>query len=135
MPVAPNKDKSPTENINGPSTNLTNSSRPTTRTDTRRNGTTSILKEHQDIKDALEGRKFLEKHSLLCPPGEPPMCNSLSMCLHQISAMASVPKPVLNAIRAIAFMLEEMEEMQINTTVKEALDSQITEFTSDMKIL
>ena len=63
------------------------------------------------------------------------MHDSLSTCLHQISAMASVPKLVLNTIRAIAFMLEEMEETQINITVKEAFDSQITEFTSDMKIL
>ena len=27
--------------------------------------------ESQDIKDSLEGRKFLEKYSLLCPAGEP----------------------------------------------------------------
>lgn len=49
--------------------------------------------------------------------------------------MAGVQKPVLNAIRSVAFLLEEMEESQINSTVKEAFDSQITEFTSDMKLL
>jgi hypothetical protein len=49
--------------------------------------------------------------------------------------MAGIQKPVLNAIRSIAFLLEEMEETQINLTVKEAFDSQTTEFTSDMKIL
>ena len=32
-------------------------------------------------------------------------------------------------------MLDEMEDTQINLTVKEAFDSQITEFTSDMKML
>ena len=32
-------------------------------------------------------------------------------------------------------MLEEMEDTQINESVKEAFDSQITEFTSDMKML
>ena len=94
-----------------------------------------ILEDQQDINNAIEGRKYLEKHSLLCPPGEPPTHSSLSTCLHQVSAMAGVQKPVLNAIRSIAFLLEEIEETQINLMVKEAFDSQITEFTSDMKLL
>ena len=94
-----------------------------------------LLEDQQEINDALEGRKFLERHSLLCPPGEPPTHTSLSTCLHQVSMMAGVQKPVLNAIRSIAFLLEELEETQINGTVKEAFDSQITEFTSDMKML
>ena len=42
---------------------------------------------------------------------------------------------MLNAIRAVALLLEEMEETQINGFVKEAFDSQITEYTSDMKSL
>ena len=134
MPSTANKDKNQSDS-NRPSPNPTTSSRPNTRNDTKRNGGAAILEDNQDINDALEGRKFLEKHSLLCPPGEPPTHDSLSTCLHQISAMASVPKPVLNAIRAVAFLLEEMEETRINETVKEAFDSQITEFTSDMKLL
>jgi hypothetical protein len=94
-----------------------------------------VLEDQQDIKDPIEGRKYLEKHSLLCPPGEPPTHSSLAACLYQISAMAGIQKPAINAIRSVAFLLEEMEETQINFTVKEAIDSQITEFTYDMKTL
>ena len=72
---------------------------------------------------------------MLCPPGEPPSHTALSICLHQISAMAGLHKPAINAIRSVAFLLDEMEDTQINETVKEALDSQMTEFTSDFKLL
>jgi len=106
-----------------------------TRSNSRRSGNSVIIEELQDIKDSIEGRKFLEKHLLLSPPGEPPTHESLATCLHQISAMAGLQKPVINAIRSVAFLLDELEETQINLTVKEAFDSQITEFTSDMKLL
>ena len=49
--------------------------------------------------------------------------------------MAGVPKQVVNAIRSVAFMLDEVEDSHINTTLREALDSQMTEFTSDFKLL
>jgi citrate lyase gamma subunit len=89
----------------------------------------------QDIKNAHEGRKFLEKFSLLSPPGEPVSNAAISTCLHQISALAGVSKQAINAIRAAAFLLEELEEIAINETVRDAFDCQITEFTSDMKML
>jgi len=102
---------------------------------TRRNGLTQLVEEHQEIKDSLDGRKYLEKLLLLCPPGEPPTHSSLSTCLHQISAMPSIPKTTINAIRAVAFLLEEIEDSQINETLRQALDSQMTEFTTDMRTL
>jgi hypothetical protein len=101
----------------------------------RRNGSLSTPDELQDIKNVQEGRKFLEKFMLLCPPGEPATNESLSTCLHQIAAMAGMPKLAINAVRATALLLEEMEENATNETVKNAFDSQITEFTSDMKLL
>lgn len=88
-----------------------------------------------DINDALGGRKFLEHHLLLCPEGEPPTHLSLATCLYQISAMAGIAKPAMNAIRSVAFLLEELEDTQINGMVKEAFDSQIMEFTTDIKML
>jgi hypothetical protein len=107
-----------------------------TRPNTRnRSSSVSMPEEFQDIKNAHNGRQFLERHSLLCPPGEPVSHEALSICLHQISALAGVPKQVVNAIRATAFLLEELEENTINETVKSAFDSQVTEFTSDMKLL
>ena len=88
-----------------------------------------------DINDKAEGRSYLEKHLLLCPPGEPPTHASLATCLHQVSALPGVTKPVLNAIRAVAFLLGEMEDTQISGILKDAFDSQITELTTDMATL
>ena len=42
-------------------------------------------------------------------------------------------KPVINAIRAVAFLLEELEDTHINEVVQDALNVQMDEFTSDMK--
>jgi hypothetical protein len=49
--------------------------------------------------------------------------------------MGGVPKQVANAIRSTAFLLEELEELTIHETIRLAFDSQITEFTLDMKLL
>jgi hypothetical protein len=49
--------------------------------------------------------------------------------------LPGLQKPAINAIRSIAFLLDEMENLQVNETIREALDSQMTEFTSDMKLL
>ena len=106
-----------------------------TRVNTRRNGTSIIIEDLQDVKSSEDGRKYLEKHLLLCPPGEPATHTSLATCLHQISAMSGLQKPVTNAIRSVAFLLDELEESHINETVKEALDNQINEFATDVKML
>src|ERR1700679_3047036 len=94
-----------------------------------------LLEDNHDIKDAHGGRKYLEKHTLLCPAGEPVTHSSLSACLHQISEMGGLQKPAINAIRAVAFLIDEIEETTINETVRDAFISQVTEFTSDMKML
>jgi hypothetical protein len=101
----------------------------------RNNSSVTIPEDRQDIKNMQDGRKFLEKHSLLCPPGEPVTNAALAACLHQISAMNGVSRQAINAIRATAFMLEEMEIQALNDMVREALNSHITELTSDMKLL
>ena len=88
-----------------------------------------------DINDEAEGRSYIEKHLLLCPPGEPPTHASLATCLHQVSALPGVTKPVLNAIRAVTFLLGEMEDTQISGILKDAFDSQITELMTDMATL
>ena len=130
MPPATNKERSTTK-----STRNSPNSGTAIRPNTRRNGNTLIIEELQDIKDPIEGRKFLEKHLLLCPPGESAMHTSLATCLHQVTAMAGIPKPATNAICAVAFLLKELEDMQIIMTIREALDSQMTEFSSDIKLL
>src|ERR1700678_591263 len=111
-PQTQNKDRS-TQDSNRSSPNPG----PSTRPNTRRTGPPVMLEEQQDIRDALDGRKFLEKCSLLCPPGEPSTHQSLAICLHQISVMAGIPKQMINAIRSVAFLLDELEDIQINTTL------------------
>lgn len=101
----------------------------------KRNGSITTPEEYQDIKNASDGRKFLEKLILLCPAGEPASNSTIAICLHQISAMAGLSKPAINAIRAAAFLLEELEENAINETIRIAFDNHITEFTADMKLL
>ena len=81
-----------------------------TRPSTRRTVNSVLMPEElQDIKDAEGGRKFLEKHSLLCLPGKPVTNTALAICLHQISALSGVPKQTVNMIRATDFLLEQRD--------------------------
>jgi hypothetical protein len=83
----------------------------------KRNGSVTTPEEFQDIKNTHNGRKFLKKHVLLCPPGEPTTNGALSICLHQIPALSGLPKQAINSIRATAFLLEQIEEEAINETI------------------
>ena len=101
----------------------------------RRNGSIFTPDEYQDIKDVIDGRKYLEKYSLLFPPGELLSNSALAICLHQIVAMVGLPKQAINTIWSTTFLLEELEEIAINETIRMAFNSQIMEFTVDMKLL
>ena len=103
-----------------------------TRYNTRRNGSSTIVEETQDFRDALEGMKYLEQHLLLCPAGEPALHQSLSTCLYQISALPNASKPIVNAIHAVALLLDKLEVTHIYTAVKEAVDIQINEAATDI---
>ena len=130
--MASNKNRTPSQMEKEP--NITNHDT-ATRPNTRRNGTSIIIEELQEIKDSLEGRKYLKKLYLLCPPGEPASHQSLYTCLHQISALSGIPKPAVNAIRAIAFLLEELEDTHLQQTLKDTLDTQVNEVTTNIKLL
>ena len=131
-PTASNKNRT-TNNTDKDSENPhTNTA---TRYSTRRTGAPPPQEDFQEFKDALEGRKFLEHHLLLCPPYEPASHQSLAACLHQISALPGMGKTGVSAVRAVALLLDEMEETQIHTAVKEAVDIQINEATIDTQKL
>ena len=70
-----------------------------------------------------------------CPPGELATNASLVTCLHQVSKMSGVSRLASNAIRSVAFLLEEMEETTINEMVRDVVISQLNELTLDMKFL
>src|SRR5438309_1309499 len=93
---------------------------------------TLSVENNFDMRNTLEGRKFLEKHLLLCPPGEPITYTSFTTCLHQISNMTGVTKTAANAIRAIALLADKFKETAINEMVRDAVNTQLTELTLDM---
>ena len=86
------------------------------RTDPRDSTTPEIQYE---IENALEGRKYLEKYLLLCPPGELPTHTPLATCLYQVANLPGVTKLILNAVRSVALLLEEMEETPPDKRIRE----------------
>ncbi|KAF8150045.1 hypothetical protein B0H34DRAFT_666701, partial [Crassisporium funariophilum] len=100
---------------------------------TRLAGLSTIVEDLKDIEDAKAARKFLEKGLLLMPPGEPITHQSLLTCLHQILAIMILPKQVKNAVRAVAFLIDKMEEHTIHKAVRDAVNSQLNKFTADLK--
>jgi len=107
----------------------------TTRQETKRLGRTLIAEDNEEIKDMRKGRKYLEEKQLLWPPGEPITLSAIVACLHQTSALANVPKPVINAIRSIAFILEEVEKTAMQEALKDAIDSQMDELHKNLATL
>jgi hypothetical protein len=94
---------------------------------------TQLTKE--DVHNAIDGRRFLEKRLILCPAGEPITTASLATCLHQISEMAGITRIIGNAIRAAAFLAEEIEENAISAVIRDAVITQVNELAVDMKAL
>jgi len=94
-----------------------------------------MLLTKDDVQNATDGRRFLEKRLLLCPAGEPISTASLATCLHQISEMAGVTNLASNTIRAAAFLAEEIEENAISQVVRDAVLTQANELAMDVKAL
>jgi hypothetical protein len=116
----------------------TTTDRPSTRSTTNQTGAATAvtaLLEKDDVHNANDGRRYLEKYLLLCPAGEPLTTNSLGYCLHQISEMKGIKNDVANAVRAAAYLIEEIEEHSVNVVVRDAVISQLNELTQDMKSL
>src|SRR6266545_5537035 len=110
--------------------------RPITRNDTKCTGVAvPPPSTGDDIRDATQGRFFLEEQMLLCPTGEPTTNSSLIACLHQISNMKGATKLVASAVRAMAFLIGELEETAVNEIVRDAVITQLNELMADVKLL
>jgi len=140
MPTTSSRETSPNISARDKATETTtrkgNMGQPAMRWETKKNGNTitpTLLKD--DVHNTIDARCFLEQTLLLCPAGEPPTITSISYCLHQVSKMAGLTNHAANAVRAAAFMVEEMEENTVNEMVREAMNSQINELAKDMKSL
>jgi hypothetical protein len=105
------------------------------RQETKKTGMTVINENQEEIKEARAGRLFLEKRLYLCPAGQPTTPTSLTYCLHQISAMQGITKPIKNAVRAVAFLLEEMEDYTLVELLRDTVNSQMTTLSEDLQML
>ena len=105
-----------------------------TRGNIRRTGSQATgPSEFDSVRDAEGGREFLEKNLLLVPAGEPITKNSLVTCLHQIANVSGIGKTVSVAVTAVAYLIEEMEDISVNEFVKEAVLTQLKDLTDDVK--
>jgi len=117
---------------------MSNSANPRkqTRTETKKNGiNVTIPLEKDDVHNTTDSRRFLEKKMLLWPAGQPPMTTSLSYCLHQVAAITGIRRDIANAVRATAYLVEEMEDNAVNEVVRDAVISQTNELAEDIKSL
>lgn len=91
-----------------------------------------IVSQEKAVKDANGGAAYLEK-SLLCLVGQPLTIEHLVHVLFQIMQIKSVPLPAVEAIRAVAFLLEreaitqtaEVVAAQIHTTISQEITQQV----------
>ena len=60
---------------------------------------------------------------------------SLTYCLHQISAMQGISKPIKNAVRTVAFLLEEIEEYMMAENIRDTVNTQLSTLTEDLQLL
>ncbi|KAF8797817.1 hypothetical protein BYT27DRAFT_7039091, partial [Phlegmacium glaucopus] len=87
------------------------------------------------INDAAAGRRFLEKRLLFVPEGHPVTTTTLAATLHQIAALGKIPLEVVQAIRAAAFLLDEMDEDAIAATARDAVNDQLTYMNDELRTM
>ncbi|KAF8802918.1 hypothetical protein BYT27DRAFT_7111218, partial [Phlegmacium glaucopus] len=87
------------------------------------------------IDNAAAGRRFLEKRLLFIPEGHPVMTATLAATLHQIVALSKIPKEAVQAIRAAAYMLDEMDEGVIAATARDAGNDQLAYMNDELKTM
>ncbi|KAF8807108.1 hypothetical protein BYT27DRAFT_7287771 [Phlegmacium glaucopus] len=87
------------------------------------------------INTAKTGRDYLETQLLLVPGGVPATPATLSSALFQISAMARIPKEVMQVIRSVAWLLDEVEEDTVAATARDAVNSQLEYMNDELKTL
>ncbi|KAF8801938.1 hypothetical protein BYT27DRAFT_7044513, partial [Phlegmacium glaucopus] len=87
------------------------------------------------INDAAAGRRFLEKRLLFVPEGHPVTTATLAATLHQIAALGKIPLEAVQAIRAAAFLLDELDEGAIAATAREAVNNQLTYMNNELRTM
>ncbi|KAF8810026.1 hypothetical protein BYT27DRAFT_7222087 [Phlegmacium glaucopus] len=81
------------------------------------------------VTDVMDGQSFLESRLLLIPKRHPVTPSSLAATLFQIAALDKIPREAMQAIRAVAYLLEEIEETAIAATAREAVNDELKTMT------
>ena len=100
---------------------------------TRATGILEIDEEEQEIGDAEKGREFLEEKLLMVLDGAPLTLGTLATTLFQVAAMSGLGLPAINAVRAVAFLLKEVEAAEVAETIRDIANAQFNEMTKDLK--
>ncbi|KAF8817021.1 hypothetical protein BYT27DRAFT_6955985, partial [Phlegmacium glaucopus] len=87
------------------------------------------------IDNAAAARRFLEKRLLFVPEGHPVTTATLAATLHQIAAIERIPREAVEAIRAAAYMLDELDEGAIAATARDAVNDQLAYMNDELKTL
>lgn len=104
-----------------------------TRTTGRHTQKAKIVEELQEIQNSTEARQYLEKTSLIVPPGESISPGLLATALHYVTEYKQLPKQAINAIRSVAFLLEELEVNALHETVRDSVTVQLDTLGNDLK--
>ncbi|KAF8811065.1 hypothetical protein BYT27DRAFT_7221740 [Phlegmacium glaucopus] len=83
----------------------------------------------------MTGCRFLEKRLLFVPEGHPVTTATLAATLHQIAALGKIPLEAVQAIRAAAFLLDELDEGAIAATAREAVNDQLTYMNDELRTM
>ena len=87
------------------------------------------------INTVQEGQNFLENQLLLVPKGALATTASLSLVLFQISALAKIPREVVQAICSVAWLLDEIEGDAVAATAQDAVNSQLSYMNDELKTM
>ncbi|KAF8813530.1 hypothetical protein BYT27DRAFT_7251054 [Phlegmacium glaucopus] len=87
------------------------------------------------VTNAAARRSFLESRLLLVPEGHPVTTGSLASALFQIAALDKILREAGQAIRAVAYLLDKIEEAAIAATAREAVNDQLTYMNDKLKTM
>lgn len=87
----------------------------------------------QEISDAEKGKIYLEETLTFVPAGATPTLDALSTALFQIAAMQGMGRPAVNAVRAVAYLLKEIELEEVTKAIRSIANTQFGEMASDLK--
>ncbi|KIJ93049.1 hypothetical protein K443DRAFT_112668 [Laccaria amethystina LaAM-08-1] len=119
--------------ITRPSQSIEAETQPREKRRTRAAGSTEVEGNDQEIGDAVKGMSYLEETLLFVPEGALPTLDALSSTLFQIAAMQGIGRPAVNAIRAVAYVLKEVELGEVAKAVRNIADTQFSEMANDLK--